>query len=58
LGVRNPHSKLQTGFQAKIVAKFAQLYVSTIGNKNVEQKNVVSGGISFVGVLTGNRALA
>jgi len=41
----------------KIVGKFAQLYASSVGSKNVAQKNVLSGGISFCGVLTGKRAL-
>ena len=33
----------------KIVGKFAHSYASTVGSKNVAQKNELSGGTSFVG---------
>jgi len=49
IGGSQPPIKTAIWLSDKIVGKFAQLYASTVSSKNVAQKNVVSGGISFVG---------
>ena len=43
IGGSHPHSKLQSGFQTKLLGNLHS-YASTVGSNNVAQKNVVSGG--------------
>jgi len=49
IGGSQPHSKLQSGFQTKLLGNLhTAIYASTVGSKNVAQKNELSGGTSFV----------
>jgi len=49
IGGSQPPLKTASCLSVKIVGKFAHSYASTVGSKNVAQKNELSGGTSFVG---------
>ena len=49
IGSSQPPLKTAICLSVKIVGKFAHTYASTVGSKNVAQKNELSGGTSFVG---------